>query len=198
MPNRAGLAVSFGNQSAASNVVNMISQGQTVGSISFAATTSTTILSTGGYSLTLDNNGMVSSIDVAGNQTISAPLVLNNDATMTGNGTLNLTGGITGPHTLKSQAERLSHQASPSISLSLALPPQSQITVDSIDCNTLCMSANSTLTIRAIPGGLQASRNLLSPVPEPSTWAMIILAVMGLYVYWRCCQYSPKTVIVED
>ncbi|MGA2797088.1 MAG: endonuclease/exonuclease/phosphatase family protein [Thermoguttaceae bacterium] len=188
VPNKAGLAVSFGNQSAASNVVNMISHEQTVGSISFAANTSTTISNTAGYSLTLNNNGMVSSIDVAGNQTISAPLVLNNDATMTGSGTLNLTGGITGPHTLNVTSGTLIASNISLDKLVIGAAAPTQITADSIDVNTLCIAANSTLTIRAIPGGLLAGGNLLSPVPEPSAWAMIILAFMGLYMYWRCSQ----------
>ncbi|MGA2062796.1 MAG: endonuclease/exonuclease/phosphatase family protein, partial [Thermoguttaceae bacterium] len=186
VPNRAGLAVSFGNQSPTSDVVNMISQGQTVGSISFAATTGTTILSTGGYSLTLDNNGTVSSINIAGNQTISAPFVLNNDATMTGIGTLNLAGGITGPHTLNVTSGTLIASSISLDKLILGATTPTQITTKSIDVNTLCIDANATLTISAIPGGPLAMGKLSSPVPEPSTWAMIILAVMGLYVYWRC------------
>ena len=42
----------------------------------------------------------VSSSDVAGTHTISAPVILINDATISGGGTLNLTGGISGNHTL--------------------------------------------------------------------------------------------------
>ena len=99
VPNGAGTIERFGDHDSI-NVVDMISHGQTVGSINFAATTSTTIRSSGGYSLTLDNNGQPSLIDVAGNQTISAPVVLDNDATIFGPGTLNLSGGITGNHAL--------------------------------------------------------------------------------------------------
>ena len=101
VPNGPGTKVSFGNQPAANNVVDMISQGQTVGTITFSANTSTTIQSSGGFALTLDNNGSVSTIDVAGTHTISAPVVLNNDATISGTGTLNLSGGITGSHDLE-------------------------------------------------------------------------------------------------
>jgi hypothetical protein len=99
VPNGAGTKVRFGDNGS-NNVVDMISHGQTVGSINFAATTSTTIRSSGGYSLTLDNNGQPSMIDVAGSQTISAPVRLDNDATIFGPGTLNLSGGITGNYTL--------------------------------------------------------------------------------------------------
>ena len=100
VPSGSGTYVSFGNQPAANNVVDMISQGQTVGSITFAATTSTTIQSTGGFSLTLDNNDTTSTIDVVGNHTISTPVLLNNDATIYGTGTLNSTSGISGNHAL--------------------------------------------------------------------------------------------------
>ena len=104
VPNGPVTNVSFGNQVAANNVVDMISQGQTVGNITFSATTSTTIQSSGGFALTLDNNGSVSSIDVEGTHTISTPVVLDNDATISGTGTLNLTGGISGAYTLNVQS----------------------------------------------------------------------------------------------
>jgi hypothetical protein len=99
VPNGAGTKVRFGDQDS-TTVVDMVSHGQRVGSITFAASTNTTIKSSGGYSLTLDNNGQSSTIDVAGNQTISAPVLLDNDAIIFGPGTLHLTGGITGNHTL--------------------------------------------------------------------------------------------------
>ena len=161
VPNKAGLCVSFGNQTSASNVVNMISQGQTVGSISFAATTSTTIISGGGYSLTLDNNGMPSSISVAGNHTISAPVVLDNDATMSGAGTLDLAGGITGPHDLDVTSGNL--------------------IASSICVNTLTLGAGCTVTISALPGGPSAGARIV-PVPEPATWILLVVAAMVLLV----------------
>ena len=75
-PNSPGVAISFGNQPAANNIVEMNSGGKTVGNIIFVATTNTTIQSSGGANLTLDNNGDVSTIDVSGNHTIAAPVVL--------------------------------------------------------------------------------------------------------------------------
>ena len=159
VPNKAGLSVSFGNQTITSNVVNMISQGQTVGSISFAATTSTTIKSSGGYSLTLDNNGTPSSINVAGNHTISAPVVLDNDVTITGAGTLDLAGGITGPHDLDVTSGNL--------------------IASRISVNTLTLGAGCTVTISALPGGPSACARIV-PVPEPATWILIVVAAMAL------------------
>ena len=35
------------------------------------------------------------------------------------------------------------------------------------------------MTINAIPGGPTAGIGSISPVPEPSTWAMLMLAAMG-------------------
>lgn len=100
VPNGPGVKVTFGSQAAANSVVDLVSQGQTVGAIDFAGTTSTTIKSTGNFALTIDNNGVLSTINVTGNHTISAPLVLNNDLTIAGSGTLNLTGGVSGSHAL--------------------------------------------------------------------------------------------------
>jgi hypothetical protein len=100
IPNRAGVKVRFGDQSSGNNIVDMVTHGETVGTITFTAASSTTIKSTGGYSLTLDNSSQPSTIDVAGSHTISAPVVLNNDAVILGPGMLSLTGGITGNQTL--------------------------------------------------------------------------------------------------
>ena len=67
VPNGVGKKVGFGNQDSSNNIVDMVSIApKTVGCISFSADTSTTIQSSGGYSLTLDNNVSTSIIDVAG------------------------------------------------------------------------------------------------------------------------------------
>jgi formylglycine-generating enzyme len=100
VPGGPGTNVLFGTQPASCPIVDMISVGRTVGNIIFDSSTSTLIQSTYGHSLTLDNRGGVSTIDVTGNHFISAPVVLNNDAILSGTGTLTLWGGITGNHTL--------------------------------------------------------------------------------------------------
>jgi hypothetical protein len=41
------------------------------------------------------------------------------------------------------------------------------------------------LTIAAIPGGPNAGMGSISAVPEPSTWAMLVLAAIGLGIYRR-------------
>jgi autotransporter-associated beta strand protein len=60
-----------------------------------------------------------------------------------------------------------------------------QLTADSIAQNTLTIGAGSKLTIAPIGGGPLADAGTLNAVPEPSTWAMLMLAVMGLGMYWR-------------
>ena len=100
VPDNIAAKVVFGNQAAANNVVDITSPGRTVGCITFAPTTSTTIQSSGGYSLTLDNNGKAAVIDVSGSHIISAPVVLNNDVNISGSGALRISGRISGPHDL--------------------------------------------------------------------------------------------------
>jgi autotransporter-associated beta strand protein len=100
VPNGPGVTVSFGSQPAANTIVDMNSAGKTVGNLIFTGPTNTTIQSSGGFSLTLDNNGQLSTVDVAGNHTIAAALILNNDAQIAGGGTLTLSAGISGVHDL--------------------------------------------------------------------------------------------------
>jgi hypothetical protein len=56
----------------------------------------------------------------------------------------------------------------------------------------LTLGDGATLTIAAISGGSMsgsslsaASSSSLTAVPEPATWAMLMLAAMGLGIYWR-------------
>ena len=100
LPSGPGLTITFGKQPAANNIVEIDSGGKTVGNLIFFAATSTTIRSPGGFSLTLDNNGRLSTIDVTGSHTIATSLILNNDAQVIGSGTVTLSGGISGPHDL--------------------------------------------------------------------------------------------------
>jgi len=85
--------VTFGSQSG-SSVVDLQSTGRTVGSLYFTNGSSTTIQSSGGASLTLDNAGLASGISLLGTHSVTAPIALNNDLSIQGPGTLSISGGI--------------------------------------------------------------------------------------------------------
>ncbi len=61
------------------------------------------------------------------------------------------------------------------------------LNVRSLDCGTLTLGAGTTVTIAPLVGGPQPAAGFgsITPVPEPSTWAMLMLAAMGLGIYWR-------------
>jgi autotransporter-associated beta strand protein len=158
IPSGAGVTVSFGSQAASNNIVDMISSGQTVGNIKFTSSTSTTIRSSGGFNLTLDNLGGTSTINTAGTHEISAPVILNNDVDISGTGTLILSGGVSGAFDLNVSGN---------------------LTARSIDVDTVTLGVGARITIMPIPGGPSSVGGMI-PVPEPSV--LIMLAIAGLSV----------------
>ncbi|MGA2062473.1 MAG: autotransporter-associated beta strand repeat-containing protein [Thermoguttaceae bacterium] len=63
---------------------------------------------------------------------------------------------------------------------------KSLLTADSINISTLTISAGSTVTIKAIPGGPLSLATPLTPVPEPSTAIFLLLAgLFGAACYKR-------------
>ena len=67
----------------------------------------------------------------------------------------------------------------------LLIGSSAKLTADSINVGTLTIRAGSTITIAPIPGGPLADAESMRAVPEPATWAMLVLAAMGLGVYRR-------------
>jgi alpha-galactosidase len=101
VPDGPGTKVRFGDQNNTnSNIIDLISAGRTVGSINYYFGNNTTIQTSGGYSLTLDNNTRPVGVNVSGYHTISAPVVLKNTLNITGTGTLRISGVITGTGSL--------------------------------------------------------------------------------------------------
>jgi hypothetical protein len=154
-PSGAGYNFRFGNESSANSVVNITSAGQMVGNITFTAGTSTTIQSTGGYSLTLDNSGSSSTISVAGNHTISAPVIMDNDVNVSGTGTLNLSGGISGDYALNILSGNL----------------------------TATSIVVSTLTIGSGTGGSLSGD--ITAIPEPSALVLLAVGALFAAGYAR-------------
>jgi alpha-L-fucosidase len=67
-----------------------------------------------------------------------------------------------------------------------SLAASTQLTAMSIVQNTVTLGVGARITIAPIPGGPTAGTDSSTAVPEPSTWAMLMLAAMGLGMYWRC------------
>ncbi len=61
-------------------------------------------------------------------------------------------------------------------------PAGTELIVTSIAQNTVTLGAGCTLTIRPLPGGPIAAGGI-TPVPEPATWIMLVLAAVGLSIW---------------
>ncbi len=87
--------VTFGN-TGASSIADLVSAGQSVGGINFFSNVSTTIQSSGGNTLTLDNGSSAVAVAVSGTHNITAAVALNSTAAfnVSSGGTLNISGAI--------------------------------------------------------------------------------------------------------
>jgi hypothetical protein len=63
-------------------------------------------------------------------------------------------------------------------------PAGTELIATSIEQNTLTIGAGCTVTIAAIPGGPLASFTGITPVPEPATWLLLVLAAASM-MGWR-------------
>jgi hypothetical protein len=156
-PNAVGAVAAFGNTGARA-VVDLGAVNRTLGRIVFNDAVNTTISSTGGAILTLDNGDSAATIGVSGNQIISAPVVLKSDADISGTGSLALLGGISGNH---------------------VLTIESATTATTIQVNTL--NVLSTLKASSIHADSLNIGRTATPqaVPEPSTIALLFAAAIG-------------------
>jgi cyclophilin family peptidyl-prolyl cis-trans isomerase len=165
VPNGTGVNLVVGSQNSSYNVVDMASGGRTVGNIYYNSNVGTTIKSTGNYNLTIDNGTSPSTVNVLGNQTISAPLILNSNTIFSGDGTLTLSGGVSSTH-------------------SMAVLDGGNIIAKSIHANTLTLGIGSRITIQPLPGGPLGGA--IAPVPEPSALVLLGIGICGLLGYgWR-------------
>jgi formylglycine-generating enzyme len=153
--------VPVGADSAANFLENIIaassvalSSDVTLGTINFDSLQS--------YSLTGESNLILKSSEgkahisvLSGTHQISVPLQLQSDASITGPGTLDLSGGISGSHSLDVDID---------------------LTATTIQVDTITLFAGATLTIQAMPGGPQVAVCSLETVPEPSA----IIGLLGL------------------
>jgi hypothetical protein len=157
VPNGAGTTVSFGNQPSGSGVD--LYANKIVGNINLFSTTSTSINSLLGDSLTLDNNGSPSEITFVGNHTISVPVMINNDVVISGDGSLTMS-TVTGHHALSITNGNLY---------------ATSITIDTLTIGNGC-------TVTLLPIGTLGSSGI-SAVPEPSMW--ILIGIGTLVCVWR-------------
>jgi autotransporter-associated beta strand protein len=67
----------------------------------------------------------------------------------------------------------------------LGVDNTTSLTAESINIGMLTIGAGSTITIAPIPGGPLAGVESMQTVPEPVTWTMLVMAAMGLGIYWR-------------
>ena len=164
VPDGKGVNVDIGSQASGNKVIDMVSAGRTVDNIYFTPFTSTTIQSSGGKSLILDNNTSSATVNVLGNQTISSAVILNSNTIFSGDGTLTLSRGVSSTHGM----DVLS----------------GNIIAKSISVNTLTLGSGSTLTIQPIPSGPLGEA--LAPVPEPSAVVLLGMGICGLLACgWR-------------
>jgi autotransporter-associated beta strand protein len=134
--------------------------------------------------LTLDNNSSAPIIEAGVDTFINAPISGSNGLSKTGTGRLVLAGSISLAGVVDIQEGALQVNTVGAVSLadisgeSLEIGNGSDATTlsaDSVMVNSLSIGAGSKLVINAL-SGLQG----MTPVPEPSAWALLTIAALGV------------------
>jgi autotransporter-associated beta strand protein len=150
---------------------------------------------------------MATTIDTnANNVTIAQAMAADSTSTgggltKSGSGILTFTGALTytGPTTINAGTMQINSAGTTALAAisgagALAIGDDvvdNTLTAASINVGTLTLSAGSTLVIDAIPGGPAAAHGNVSPVPEPSTLAMLGISASGLI--WSVWRRKKKT-----
>jgi hypothetical protein len=133
----------------------------TLGSIKFKSTQSYNL--TGTAVLTLQTSSGDATINViAGSHSIDVPVVINSDTVVMGEGTVDLSEGISGNH---------------------ALTVLGNLDAASIQVNSLTIGVGAKVTINPIAGGSLGGP--ISPVPEPSAIALLGMCALALIPWLR-------------
>jgi hypothetical protein len=81
---------------------------------------------------------------------------------------------------LISSGKKTADQISGTGNVTIGGPAGTELVVTSITSGTLSMNPGTNLTIKPIPGGYSTGVDNITPVPEPSTFILLILGAAGL------------------
>jgi hypothetical protein len=185
IPDAPGIKLIFG-KSGSIATADLGAVGRIVGGIQMQNAVPTTI--SGAAVLTLDNNGATSQISVSGHHEIDAGLYFKDNLEIGGGGILDFDGALSG-----AASKTLTIDAGTSVNLNndaqnIANPitVNGSLTTGRLIVPVLTLGAGATVVIRAIPSGPLSDGVNLQSVPEPSVFAMLVLATMigALANFW--------------
>jgi autotransporter-associated beta strand protein len=159
-------------------IANNITTGTATGSLRFLNLIGTSTSTMRWDIRTPVNGGVLSTTGSTFNISSTAGLLANDSiqANVANNGTLNFTSGSRTVTALSGSGN-------------VTLGADASLTATSVVQDTITLGAGSTLTIAAIPGGpsvdaaitaVPSAGDSITPVPEPSTWVLLLLAALGL------------------